>query len=184
MNISKQEAQESLAQIESAISQTRKAMGGHTGPILMLWGAIWTIGFSLMQFVPGGSFPYWLALDAAGFFGTWLCIKKARSNFRRPGFGRVALAWLILFGYMILWGFLLQPVHGRAEIAFFSTVCMCGYAMMGLWLDRFLLWLGVAVTALTVIGFYFAAAWFPLWMGITGGGALFFSGLYICKSWK
>ena len=184
MNISKQEAQESLAEIDSAISQTRKAMGRHLGPILMLWGVIWAIGYSLTQFIPRDGLAYWLVLDGLGFLGTWLCVKKVRNNFRRPGLGRVAVAWVILFGYMILWGFLVSPIGGHSQIAFFSTVCMCGYAIMGLWMSRFLLWLGLSVTALTLVGFYFFSGWFALWMGITGGGALFLSGFYIHKTWK
>ncbi|MGD1089000.1 MAG: hypothetical protein ABR955_09805 [Verrucomicrobiota bacterium] len=183
MNISKQEAQASLAEIDKAISQTQKAAGHFTGYILMIWGVIWAIGFSATQFFPHSSGWFSFTLDTIGFIGTWVCIRKSKSRFGRPGGGRIGLAWVILFGYMILWGVLLQP-GGRASMAFYSTVCMCAYVMMGLWLSRFLLWLGLIVTVLTVAGFYLLPVWFPLWMAITGGGALFLSGLSICKSWK
>jgi hypothetical protein len=183
MNISKQEAQESLAEIEKAISQTRKAMGHFTGYILMIWGVVWTINFSAIQFFPHLSNWLWIALDAGGFIGTWICIRKSKSKFPCSGGGRIGLAWMILFGYMILWGFLLHP-NGRESMAFYSTVCMFAYVMMGLWLSRFLLWLGLIVTALTVAGLYLLPDWFALWMAITGGGALFLAGLSICKSWK
>lgn len=149
----------------------------------MIWGVIWAIGFSATQFCPHLAGWFWVALDTIGFAGTWICIRQSNTKFSRQGDVRVGLAWGILFCYMILWGFLLQP-NGRTSIAFFSTVCMCAYVMMGLWLSRFLLWLGLIVTVLAVAGFYLLPAWFALWMGITGGGALFLSGLSICKSWK
>lgn len=183
MNISKKEAQESLAEIDSTISQTQKAVGHFTGYILMIWGVVWAASFSATQFSPHISGWFTLALDAIGFIGTWICIRKSKAKFGRPGGGRIGLAWLILFGYMILWGFLLQPT-GRASMAFYSTVCMCAYVMMGLWLSRFLLWLGLIVTVLIVVGFYLLPTWFALWLAVTGGGALFLAGLSICKSWK
>jgi hypothetical protein len=183
MNISKQEAQESLAEIDKAISQTQKAAGHFTGYILMLWGVIWAVGFSVTQFRPHMSGCFTATLDAIGFFGTWLCVRASKFKFGRPNSGRVGLAWGILFGYMILWGFLLQP-SGRAGMAFYSTVAMCAYVMMGLWLSRFLLWLGLIVTVLTITGFYLLPTWFALWMALTGGGALFLGGLSIAKSWK
>ena len=184
MNLSKQEAQESLTEIESAIARTRRAMGLHGGHILMIWGIVWAIGFATTQFCPRDAGWVWLALDIFGFGGTWICAVKSRARFHRPGPNRVGLAWLVLFGYFVLWNFLLQPVNEREGIAFSVTVFMCAYVIMGLWLSRVLLWLGLAVTALTLAGFYFLPAWFPLWTAITGGGALFFSGLYIHKSWK
>ena len=183
MNITKQEAQASLAEIENAITITRKAMGHFSGYILMIWGVIWALGFTATQFIPEQALKPWLLLDVAGFIGTFLCIKKAKLSRGRTGGARIGLAWLILFAYVILWCFLLQP-QGRQIIAFMCTVFMCAYVMMGLWLGRFLLWTGLIVTASTMIGYYFLPAWFSLWMAVTGGGALFISGLLVAKNWK
>jgi hypothetical protein len=183
MNITKQEAQASLAEIENAITLTQKAMGHFTGYILMLWGVIWMFGFSATQFCPEQANWTWLALDVVGFIGTFICVKKSRYGARRPGGRRVGYAWLILSGYFMLWCILLQP-QGRQIIAFASTVFMCAYMVMGLWLGRLLFWLGLTVTVLTLVGYFALPAWFALWMAVVGGGALFISGLSICKTWK
>jgi hypothetical protein len=49
MQISKQEAQASLTDIENIISQARREiMGSGASLSLILWGAIWVAGFSGM----------------------------------------------------------------------------------------------------------------------------------------
>ena len=46
MDVSKQEAQDSLEQIQAVVNQTRKRIAaGSTGPLLILWGAIWFIAY-------------------------------------------------------------------------------------------------------------------------------------------
>ncbi len=64
------------------------------------------------------------------------------------------------------------------------TACMLAYVVMGLWLDRFLTWLGAAVTVATVIGFLFAPHYFFLWTAAAGGGALVISGVFIRRFWR
>ncbi|MGH7977133.1 MAG: hypothetical protein ACREDS_04770 [Limisphaerales bacterium] len=182
MNISKQEAQESLAEIESVIFQTRKKIAHSSASFsLILWGVIWVIGFLGVQFSPKVASWLWLALIFIGFIVTWVRMKK--SAFQRPGGHRILLGWLILVGYLLLWSFLLH-LNGRESIAFSSTLFMCGYVIIGLWLGRFWILLGLIVTALTVAGFYLLPAWFALWMAVTGGGSLILSGLFIRKFWR
>lgn len=53
--------------------------------------------------------------------------------------------------------------------AVFSTVAMFGYIVIGLWFSSyFMVWLGLAVTATTLIGFYFLPYYYCLWMVVTG----------------
>jgi len=170
-------------EIDKAILQTKKAVGHFVGYILMMWGVIWAIGFTATQFSPHVAGWYWAALNTIGTIGTWLIISQSKSKFNRQVGGRLFLALVILSCYAILWGFMLHP-SGHAGMAFYLTVGTCAYVMMGLWLSRVLLWLGLIVTGLTLAGLYLLPDWFALWMGITGGGALILSGLSICKSWK
>jgi hypothetical protein len=61
---------------------------------------------------------------------------------------------------------------------------MFGYLVMGLWLGRFFLWLGLLVTATTLVGYYFVSDYFFLWMALTGGGSLIAAGVFIRKFWR
>ena len=62
---------------------------------------------------------------------------------------------------------------------------MFAYVILGLWLEaRFLIWLGLAVTGLTAVGYFLLPSYFYLWMAPMGGGALFVTGWYVNRFWK
>jgi hypothetical protein len=185
MNISKQEAQESLTEIENIISQTRRAIAhGGTGTMLIIWGIIWALGYSASQFINKWAGTIWLLLILFGAVASWICGVRNKPLTKNSNYGRVGLFWLILFGYAIVWVVLLRPVSSEAVGAFWATIPMFAYVVGGLWFGRFFVWLGLIVTALAVAGFFLLPAWFDLWMAVTGGGALILSGLFIRKFWR
>jgi len=165
--------------------------------MLVLWGVIWIAGFTAEQFVPH-AYRLWLALDVVGItISLVLGFRSGKGPAQGPGPGRIGASWLILFGYAVLWCYLLVPsgvldgsgwaaygpVLERKTALLWVTVCMLAYVIMGLWLDRFLLWLGVLVTVAALAGFFFVQPYFFLWVAITGGGSLVVSGLFIRKAW-
>jgi hypothetical protein len=198
MNISKQEAQDSLNEIQDVIAQTRRTIGmGPTGIILILWGLIWVAGYSCSQFSPGYARMAWPVLIMTGSISSAVAGSRNRNSVRSSNGGRIGIFWLVLFAYAILWMILLhpqlpsgaewvnyQPMNDRQVGAFFATVPMFAYVVGGLWLGRFFVWLGAIVTALTVAGFFLLPGWFNLWMAFTGGGSLIVAGLFIRKFWR
>ena len=72
----------------------------------------------------------------------------------------------------------------RKISAYWATVPMFAYIIMGLWLDRFFLVLGTLVTLATLAGYYFITDYFFLWMAVVGGGSLVAGGVFIRKNWK
>jgi hypothetical protein len=198
MNISKQEASESLAQIEDALTQTRRAIGqGSSSTRLILWGIIWALGYSFSQFAPHRAQTLWLCLVAIGILSSWNWRARSQPPLPSAGGSRIGLGWLVIFVYAVFWlillhldtqpgqpGLHLQSMSGRQTAAFFATVPMFAYVLGGLWLGRFFVWLGAAVTLLTVVGYFLLPDWFFLWMAITGGGSLIVAGLYIRRFWR
>ena len=202
--VSEEEAQASLQEIDRIINQTRKAIAsGNLAPQLIIWGVVWILGYGGEQFFPESSWHLWLGLILAGaigtiFVGPW----SRRSPVKGPGYGRnlgrIGLSWLVLFAYGALWVALLSPwemmhragwrayapLMDRKVAAFCATFCMFAYVIMGLWLSRFLLWLGVLVTVATLAGYHFLPAYFCLWMAVTGGGSLVVAGVFIRKYWR
>ena len=205
MDISEKEAQDSLDQIQSTFGQTKKKIAaGSTAPILILWGAIWfaaylgtyvayllefkvyclrlTSSFSIGIHVTG---LCWMVLVLIGMAASWVLGVK-RSPVKSPHNKRWGLCWLILFVYAGVWLSLLWPWNDYQISAFLASVPMFAYVVMGLWADRVLLWLGIVVTLLIIVGFFlfhFQPA-FWLWMAILGGGSLAGTGLYIRKAWR
>jgi hypothetical protein len=190
--ITKEEAFFALEEIDRIGRQMRRTIAaGSMAPMLILWGVIWILGFAAEQFIPR-AFRLWLVLDLVGIAASFLlgaCSRKSPVKGASPG--RIGLSWLILFGYAVLWSFLLQsgrahygPFLERKVALLWVTVCMFAYVVMGLWLDRFLLWLGAMITVAALVGFFFVPNYFFLWIAVAGGGSLVVSGVFIRKFWK
>jgi hypothetical protein len=197
--VTRQEALSALEEIDRVRDHMRRTLAaGAMAPMLILWGVIWTIGFAGEQFMPQ-AYRLWLVLDLVGVAATfYLGSRPQGSAIKAPGGLRVFASWAVLFAFAALWSFLLYPsemLHGsdvgaygpaleRKMALLWVTVCMFGYVVMGLWLDRFLLWLGALVTIATLAGFLFEQQYFFLWAAVAGGGSLVLSGLFIRKSWR
>ena len=98
---------------------------------------------------------------------------------------RIGGLWGALLIYIFIWLRLLSPVNGMQVNAFICTACMFAYIVIGLWFESyFMIVLGLAVTAATLIGFYLLAGYYCLWMAFAGGGALLGTGLYIRVRWR
>jgi|SRR5579884_340466 len=199
MNISKKEAQESLDDIQSVTEQTRKAIAyGACSAMLILWGVIWMIGYSITQFSPNYAGFAWMGLIPIGAVACWILGVRNQSSHHSANAARIGAFWLVLFGYAALWLVLLhptnlpsgaewahfQPINDRQISAFFATVPMFAYVVGGLWFGRFFVWLGALVTVMTVLGFYLLPNLFYLWMAFIGGGSLLVAGLYIRNRWR
>jgi hypothetical protein len=195
--ITKEEARASLAEIDRIILLTRQGIArAGSAPIVIMWGIIWIVGFSGVQFFPQAMNRLWTVLDAIGITGSFLFGAWSRkSPTKSPYHGKIGLSWLILFVFGAIWLCLFAPwraaagvAHpaqlGRQIAAYWSTIPMFAYVIMGLWLDRFFVWLGALVTIATLVGFYCITDYFFLWMAVVGGGSLVAGGIFIRKYWK
>jgi hypothetical protein len=197
--ITPEAARASLAEIDSVNQSIRHAIAaGISAPLLILWGAIWIICFTTEQFLPHWSQKVWFGLTGLGMVVSLLSglflHSPVKINGSSPLLSRMGIAWLILFAYAALWVWFLGPweiphrgydqLFDRKSGAYICTVCMFAYVLMGLWLDRFLLVLGASVTVLTFVGYQYVPNYFYIWMAVTGGGSLMFTGLFIRKFWR
>lgn len=186
------EARASLAEIDRLVERTRKTIAyGGAAPIMILWGIIWGIGFIAAQLKFGRLDRLWGTLDVVGLALTFLFVFRDRNaRVKSPHAGRILFSWLLLIAFGFLWWGLLTSWRCdnlqqlRGLIAFWCTASMFGYVIMGLWLGRFYLWLGLAITAATLAGYWYLPAYFYLWMAIFGGGALIAAGVYALKFWR
>ncbi len=205
MEISKEQAQDSLNQIENAAVQTRRKIAASSaGPILIIWGTIWFVaylGTYLSYFfewhvyrLPIGNrisadfsiaSLVWPVLIVIGVAASWF-ISTRKAPTRNVHNKRFGFTWLILFVYSNVWLVLLTPWHEYQISAFAASLPMFAYIIMGLWMDRFLLWLGVVVTLLIIAGFFLFHfhPLFWLWMAVLGGGTLAGTGFYIQIRWR
>ena len=194
MDISKQDAKESLDEIQAVLDHTRKAIASnYANPLLIMWGLIFITAYLGTHFFVAWAWHIWTALDAVGIIGTFLiCWQQFRSanpvktsSEKKIGW-RIFWFWTLLFIYVFFWLNMLRPSKGVELNAFLVTVIMFAYVVIGLWLESyFMVWLGLAVTGITLFGFYLIPlSYYCLWMALMAGGALLGTGLYIRFRWR
>ena len=186
MNVSREEALEALRAVRQVEERARRAIGlAGGGPILMIWGVVWFIGFLGNQLL---TVPHvgrlWAVVDLAGIVGTLWVVSRLHRRVIDPLGPRIGLFWLLLVGYGVIWVWIAQPMGGRQLGLLLSTIAMFGYVVLGLWIDTTFLWIGLGVTALALLGYLAVPDFFDLWMALLGGGALFASGVRIQRSWR
>lgn len=195
MDIDDKKAKDALQDVEAVAKNIRGRLAhGIAGPILALWGAIWIVCFALVYFAPKISGWGWIIGDAMGIAGSIyisLCHRNAtavRSETSKRLGWRLFWFWLFLFVYAAIWLAVLRPWNAQQFGVFLVTVVMFAYVVMGLWLEMpFLMWLGLAVTALAAAGYmlsFVAGGYLDLWLGVTCGSALLVAGLYLMLRWK
>jgi hypothetical protein len=192
-----------LSEIERIMAETRSAIArGPSASILILWGAIWFVADLTTQYDPQALQWMWWILDLIGMAGTWWFIKNHRSRVKSAATARYGWRygafWGAIFFYGAMWLNLLVsarwpqtsqqwtafwPMFRRIS-AYSHTLPMFAYVIGGLFVGRFFIFLGMLVTALILAGYFWAGDYFFLWLAITAGGSLIFSGIFIRRFWR
>ncbi|MHC4455676.1 MAG: hypothetical protein ACYS0I_01085 [Planctomycetota bacterium] len=194
MNVSHEEAQDSLDQIQAVATRTRKTIAAtYDGDLLIMWGLIWFIAFLGTHFFLAWVWHIWMTLAGIGVIVTllvsWNQFRSA-NPIKTPAAEKIGWRifwfWSLLFIYIFIWLSILRPHHGIQLNAFMCTAIMFAYVVIGLWSKSYyMLWLGLVVTCTTLVGFYLIpSSYYCLWMAPMGGGVLLGTGLYIRFCWK
>jgi MFS family permease len=192
MNVSNEDAQASLAEVKDTMLRTRRAVAAsYSSPLLILWGLLLAAAYIATHFYPKyAAYIFWAMaiVGVLGSFAVWPRIKRnlpvkepaeERLNWRIGGL------WWSLFLYIFIWLSIFRPFRGLQINAFIVTAVMFVYIVMGLWFAAyFMVWLGLAVTATTLVGFYLLTPYYCLWMAVTAGGLLLATGLYLHVRWR
>jgi hypothetical protein len=186
MNLSPQEAAAALAEVDQARTAMRRAIRDHRGHYyLWIWGATW-IAMPLTAHFFG---------DVAVRYFAWLCLPGAvasvavglrqRGQIVNPALPRLFGAYAAVLVFAAIFPFVLQGrPEARTYYAYACLACMQGYVIIGLWTDRCLLWLGLFVTAMILVGFFLLPGVFWLWMAACTGAPLVLTGFYIRHRWR
>jgi hypothetical protein len=192
MNVSNEDAQASLAAVTETMIRTRKAIAaGYSSPLLILWGLLWVAAYTASHFYLKYADVIFEAMAGVGLLGTFFVLRRVKQTMpvKEPAEEklnwRIGGLWWLLFIYAFIWLNLFRPVNGMQMNAFISTAVMFAYVIIGLWFAAyFMVWLGLAVTATTLIGFYLLTPYYCLWMAVTAGGLLLGTGLYLHAKWR
>jgi hypothetical protein len=194
MNVTNEDAVQSLAQVEDVMAKTRQSLvSTYAGPFLILWGLIWVVSYLGTHFLPMRADWIWNISSVLGVIGTififWRLFGRGpavRNSSDKQFIQRTTLFWPLVFAYAFVWLGILKPGHGIELNAFLVTVVMFAYVVMGLWFGSWLMSiLGIVITVFTLVGFHLIPhEYYCLYMAITAGGGLLGTGLYMKLRWR
>ena len=179
MPISPKQASEALSDIASAEGRSATIFRYRlSAPYLLLWGALWVVGFSLSDFYPAQVPIVWLCVTLIGIAGS------IAVSLRAEGVGR-AVAWrcagvgITITAFVFATVIVLRLRNADQISALAALIVAMAYVLIGLWIGARFVITGIVVGALTVAGSFLFSAHFSLWMAAVGGGALIFAGLWL-----
>jgi hypothetical protein len=182
--IDSKQAADALSDIDDIVRRVRQSQIYDTASQLMLlWGALVFAGNLVTYLTPRYADYAWLLVYVGGIVGSAAVsvVNRAKSGVRSFDL-RIFAAYLMFFAF----GFFCVNVLGhftpRQLGTFWPIYFMLMYCMAGLWFGYAFIAIGLAVTALTLIGYYFIGAAFPLWMAFVNGGGLILGGLWMRRT--
>ena len=192
MDIDKTQAQEALDAVAETMDKASKSMSSAYGsPMLILWGVLWVVAYAGSHFYPEHSASFMKGMAVVGNIGMFLIHRLYRKNVpvksksANNPLRKVWIMWFIVFAYLVINMFILQPSNGLQFNVTIVMAVMLAYVLTGLWYnERLILVLGIAVTVATLIGYAAFKPYYCLWMAATGGLAFLLTGLYIHRKWR
>jgi hypothetical protein len=189
MNISPDEAEEALADIQKITQKTRHSIASSGAYIfLIVTGIVWLVGFLSTQFLTGAVVVYiWIGISGFGSAASIVLGRRMGPRVRGPSTGatakRAGIFWLLLIFYAIAAIAIARPTDGKQITMFIILFIMVGQLAMGLLLSFSSVWWALPITALALIGYFLLPNLFYLWMAILVGGGMIGLGLYIRMRW-
>lgn len=181
--IDRQKATEALADINDIVRRVRQSQIYEVASQLMvMWGALVFAGYVVAYLAPRYAAIGWIAVYVVGIagWGAISAITRPKSRVRSfdPKF-LLAFAMFVAFGAFCCW---LGRFGPRQLSTFWPIYFMLMYGIAGLWFGYAFIAIGLAVSALTLVGYLYAGSAFDLWMAFVNGGGLILGGLWMRRS--
>lgn len=181
--IDSREASEALADINDMVSRVRQSrIYDLASQMMVMWGVLVFAGYLVTYFVPRYAFIGWAAVYVVGIVGwAWLSVaNQPRSGVRTFGL-KFFLAFVIFFAFGALCN-VLGHFGPRQISTFWPIYFMTMYSIAGLWFGYAFIAIGLGVTALTLVGYFYLGGAFDLWMAFVNGGGMLLGGLWMRRS--
>jgi hypothetical protein len=183
--IDSKQAAESLSEINEIVRRVRQSRIYDLASLIMiLWGVLVFAGNIATYVSPRHGNYIWIAVNVAGVLGTLAvsAFSYSRTDLRTFD-ARMLVAYLLFFAFGFFCSNVLGHFTPRQLGTFWPVYFMLFYSIAGLWFGYAFVAIGVGISALTLIGyFYVGGAAFLLWMAFVNGGGLILGGLWMRRS--
>jgi hypothetical protein len=178
MALSPDEAAQALNEIEAAETRSRMAYGYLIGgSYLILWGVIWVVCYSLVDYRPDAVSMIWLVGCTFGVAGSVILGRRRRQKERRGWRALVPASSYVAFTFLLL--MILRPHSVEESSIAVALVVSLAYVQIGVHLGDRLIFIGVGLAALSLAGYVWIPLHFHLYMAFVGGGSLILAGLWL-----
>jgi hypothetical protein len=189
-SITEHEARSALADIANVNRRGLTLKGyRYAAPILMVWGVIWCLGYLGMARLSPALWGWlWLALDTLGFGATLILTARASAEGLGENQGARGQAVRTSLGMAAAVVFILSIVAVFPKTDLLPYLALPGlfvgfiYTILGIFMAPRYAWIGVAMFAATLLGYYAWPARLAEWLAVVGGGGLFLSGLWLRRA--
>jgi hypothetical protein len=182
--IDSQQASEALADINEMTRRVRQSRIYNLASLmLIMWGALVFAGYLGSFLLPRYAGYFWIALNLAGVAGSFAisAVGYPRTGIRTFDF-RMLIAFVLFFAFGFLCTSVLGNFNPRQMGAFWPIYFMLLYIIAGLWFGYAFVAIGLGISALALVGYFFIGPWFDLWMAFVDGGGLMLGGLWMRRS--
>ena len=182
--IDSQQASEALAEINEMTRRVRQSRIYNVASLmLIMWGALVFAGYFGSFWLPRYAAYFWIAANVAGVAGSFAI---SALGYPKTGIRTFDVRMLIALVLFFAFGFLCTSVLGhftpRQMGAFWPIYFMLLYIIAGLWVGRAFVAIGLGISGLALVGYFFIGDWFELWMAFVDGGGLMLGGLWMRRS--
>lgn len=181
--IDSSEASQTLADIDDIAQRVRQsAIYNVASLIMILWGVLVFAGNIATWRWPWQGYHIWISVDVVGVLGTFAV---SAFMFPRTGVRSFNIRMLVAYLLFLAFGYFcsrLGHFTPREEGTFWPIYFMLFYSIAGLWFGYAFIAIGVGITALTLVAYFYVGAAFPLWMAFINGGGLILGGLWMRRN--
>jgi hypothetical protein len=185
-SIDSKEAATALNDIEEIVHRVRQSrIYDVASQIMIMWGALVFAGNLANWGWPQQGALIWISVNVLGVVGTLAIMASsyARTGESRGFDVRMLVAYLLFFAFGYLCSTVLGHYTPRQLGTFWPIYFMLFYSIAGLWFGYAFVAIGIGISALTLIGYFFVLgpAFLP-WMAFVNGGGMILGGLWMRRS--
>lgn len=179
--IDSKEASAALADIDDIVQRVKQSQLYELASTAALWWGVLVFAGNVVTWLwPIYAVYAWPAVDILGVGGLVAFRLLSPPHVHGAGFDiRLVLVFVLFFAFGYICTNVLGHFGPRALGAFWPIYFMLFYMLAGLWFGYAFVAIGVGITALTLIGYFYIGEAFPLWMAFVNGGGLIVGGLWM-----
>lgn len=179
--IDSKQASEALAEIDDIVQRVKQSQLYELASTAALWWGVLVFAGNVVTWLwPFYAVYAWPAVDILGVGGLVAFRLLSPAHVHGAAFDiRLVLVFVLFFAFGYICTNVLGHFGPRALGAFWPIYFMLFYMLAGLWFGYAFVAIGLVIGALTLIGFFYIGAAFPLWMAFVNGGGLIVGGLWM-----